>query len=374
MQITDFPDMPAMMQQAIMRAVTAQHDGQLFDADRLYAQMIRRKPLHPLIANTAGGFHLLKGDFIGAWELFEQRLGLPYYTHRPFANLPQPMWTGDEAPDARLLIFSDMGLGDTVLLARFLPWVQGRVKAIALHVNPGTAGFWRRRLPDAEINERDDPLPACDLKINMFCLPRLFGADAANMPAPGYLQASGDERRFWRGRLGGGPGLKVGVTWQGNPDHVRDFERSIPFDALSSLLTDPLLADAGVRFYSVQLYHGSADAAGLAAAGGIVDLSSDMMARDPLEASAALIDEFDLTIAVDSALANLAAAMDRPVWVPTYKVPDWRWRVFPDLSLDQPEPGSWYRSHRVYACSERGVWGDVVQSMTRDLRSMTGGA
>lgn len=368
MQITDFPDLPHMIKQAIMRALTAQHDGRLFEADRLYTQMCRRKPVHPLVANTAAGFMLLKGDFADAWDLFSDRLSLPYYTHRPFAKLPQPMWDGEEAPGARLLIFCDMGLGDTVLLARFLPWARSRVGSLALQVNTGTAGFWHHRFPDAEINELNDPLPKCDLRINMFCLPRLFGAETGTIPSPGYLHAREDERRFWRNRLGQGEEFKIGLNWQGNPDHVRDFERSIPFEALVPLISDRELRRSNVRFFSLQLDHGRDAAAALAADGDIGDLSTDMLARDPLEASAALIDELDLVIAVDSALANLAAAMDRPVWVPTYKVPDWRWGIYPDLELEHIQAAPWYRSHQIYSCTERGEWESVIQTITEDLR------
>ena len=351
-----------------MRAIAAQHDGRLFEADRLYAQMVRHTHLHPLIANTAAGFCLLKGDFAAAWSLFEKRLDLPYYTHRPFAALPQPYWAGNDASGKRLLIFCDLGLGDTLLLARFLPWVRERVGAVALQVNPGTAAFWRRRLPDAEINEINDPLPACDLRINSFCLPRLYRADAANIPGPGYIRSSEDERAFWHDRLGARSGLKVGLTWQGNPDHVRDFERSIPFDHLRQIIEDPILRDAGVNFYSLQLNHGRNDVAELAAKGRVDDLADDMLARDPLEASAALTDELDLLITVDSALANLAGAMDRPFWLPTYKVPEWRWRIYPSVDFTEPVAAPWYGAETLFTCRERQDWAPVMADMLTALR------
>ena len=368
MQISEFPDLPQVLRQATMRALTAQHEGRLFEADRLFHQIAVKRPLHPLLAYTASGFRLLKGDCAGAWALAERRLELPYYTHRPFAHMDAPMWDGSPMPDGRLLIFCDLGLGDTILLARFLPWVQARVGGLAMQVNTGTAAFWRHRLPDAEISGINDPLPACTARINMFCLPRLFGATAENMPPPGYIHSRADERAHWRARLSGD--IKVGLSWQGNPDHVRDFERSIPFDRLRAILDDPVLRGAGVRFFSLQLHQGRTDAADAIAAGEIEDLTPGIMARDPLEASAALIDELDLVIAVDSALANLAGAMNRPFWLPTYKVPDWRWRNYPSLDFAAPLPSPWYGSARVFACGERQVWEPVVADMHKNLRDV----
>ena len=371
MQISDFPELPAVLQQAVLRALTAQYDGQLFEADRLYQQIVRRKPLHPLMANTAAGFFLLKGDFATAWNLFRHRLDLPYYTHRRFAKLPQPMWTGETVPEGRLLIFCDMGLGDTILLARFLPQVLERVGSLALQVNPGTGAFWQRRWPQVEVRERDDPFPDCDMRLNMFCLPRLLGADVDTLPEPGYLQASEEERAFWRARLSDDRGLKVGLNWQGNPDHVRDAERSIPISALKPMIEDAGLRTSGVRFYSLQLHDGHDDADDLVSAGAMTSLSSEMSARDPLEASAALVEELDLVITIDSALANLAGAIDRPFWLPTYKVPDWRWATYPDLELENPQSSPWFNAQCLYRCAERGDWQPMIRAMTDDLARLT---
>lgn len=367
MQISNFPDIAPKLKDGLLRALQYQHEGRLFEADRLYAQMASRRPVHPVLAHTIGGFCLLKGDFPGAWTMFERRLELPYYTHRPFARLSAPMWDGTPMPRGRLLVFADLGLGDTILLARFLPWVQNRVGALALHANPGTAAFWQKRLPGAEVKELDDPLPDCDARINMFCLPRLFGADAGNMPPAPYLKAEAIERARWRDRLAGG--FRVGVAWQGNPDHARDWERSMPLVAMTPVFSDQFLRRAGVRFFSMQVAHGREQLADLPAGTELEDLGADIMAAEnPLEATAALVAEFDLVICVDSALANLAGAMDKPFWLPTYRVPDWRWRNFPDLNLDRPMSAPWYRSQRLYPCTERGEWGAVVAALLADLR------
>jgi hypothetical protein len=366
MLVTDFPDLPPTLRNALVRATEHQHEGRLFEADALFRQLARQLPLHPLTAHSAGGFELLKGNFAAAWDMFEHRLQLPYYTHRPFARMDAPYWTGEAMPDGRLLVFSDLGLGDAILLARFMPWVAGRVGRVLFHANEGTAAFWRAQFPDAEVRELNDPLPDCDARINMFCLPRLFGADAETMPGPGYIRADDALRRTWKERLDGS--FSVGLCWQGNPDHARDFERSMPLAALLPMIGDPALAAAGVRFHSLQVAHGRDQLAGLPEGASVIDLGDDIMAADdPLGASAALVAELDLVIAIDSALANLAGAMNRPFWLPTCHVPDWRWRIFPDLDLASPKPAPWYESARVFACAVRGQWDDVAGEMRSAL-------
>ena len=370
MQITDFPELPPTLKSALLRATVNQHEGRFFEADTLFRQLSRQLPLHPLTAHSVGGFELLKGDLAAAWKMFEHRLELPYYTHRPFAQLAAPYWTGETIPGGRLLVFSDLGIGDAILLARFMPWVAERVGQVHFHANEGTAAFWRAQRPGTEVRELNDPLPECDARVNMFCLPRLYGAGAAPVPRPPYISVDEESRRRWRTQLKGE--FKVGLSWQGNPDHARDFERSIPLAALQPLLEDPALRAAGAVFHSLQVTNGRDQLADLPE-GTLVDLGGSIMAaEDPLGASAALIEELDLVIVIDSALANLAGAMDRPFWLPTYRVPDWRWRTYPGLDPDSPSPSPWYGSARLYACRERGQWAQVVDDMRAELRTLVG--
>jgi hypothetical protein len=53
----------------------------------------------------------------------------------------------------------------------------------------------------------------------------------------------------------------------------------------------------------------------------------------------------DLRISADSAMAHLAGALDRPVWLPLAKIPHWPWQL----------------------AGERGVWSHPVQRMREQL-------
>jgi hypothetical protein len=123
--------------------------------------------------------------------------------------------------------------------------------------------------------------------------------------------------------------FKVGIVWAGQPGHPDDEIRS-------TTLADwaPVLEVPGVTFCSLQL--GSA-AKQLAAFEHIHDLSSELTDwRD----TAAVLQELDLLIAVDSAVANLAGAMGCPVWIALYAVSDWRWLLEGCTTPWFPPPGS----------------------------------
>src|SRR6185312_807735 len=94
------------------------------------------------------------------------------------------------------------------------------------------------RIPGIEVVARGERLPAFDVQCPLMSLPLAFGTTLDTLPATTpYLAPAPERAAYWRNRLDVAPGLKVGLTWAGSPIHRNDRSRSIPFDALSSLLT-----------------------------------------------------------------------------------------------------------------------------------------
>ena len=57
---------------------------------------------------------------------------------------------------------------------------------------------------------------------------------------------------------------------------------------------------------------------------GMTDLSNDLT---DFGETAALIENLDLVITVDTAMGHLAGAMGKPVWICCPKAADWRWML-----------------------------------------------
>jgi hypothetical protein len=147
----------------------------------------------------------------------------------------------------------------------------------------------------------------------------------------------------WQGRLP--PGRKIGVAFSGNPSHPGDRRRSIPPDLAIKLPKIP-----GWSF--VNLHHG-ASTGGV----GLPDLTNWM--TDYAE-TAALIENLDLVITVDTSVAHLAGALGKPVWVMLPHAPDWRWLLG---RLDSP----WYRSVRLFRQPAAGDWNSVISEVMREV-------
>jgi ADP-heptose:LPS heptosyltransferase len=69
----------------------------------------------------------------------------------------------------------------------------------------------------------------------------------------------------------------------------------------------------------------------------------------------------DLVIAVDTAVAHLAGALGKPVWILITYSPDFRWLL--DRS-DSP----WYPTATLFRQSAPGVWTDVLARVADRLR------
>jgi hypothetical protein len=76
--------------------------------------------------------------------------------------------------------------------------------------------------------------------------------------------------------------------------------------------------------------------------------------------TAALIENLDLVISVDTAVAHLAGAMGKPVWTLLPFSPDWRWML-------NREDSPWYPTMRLFRQPSHGDWESVINNVLKEL-------
>jgi hypothetical protein len=148
--------------------------------------------------------------------------------------------------------------------------------------------------------------------------------------------------------------FKVGVRWAGDPGNAHDLMRSTHLTQWA-----PLLAVRGATFYSFQFQYPAAQLVEPVDAE-IVDLVPEL---GDWSATAAALTQMDLVITVDSSLAHLAGALNRPVWIPLQAAVEWRW------GLESPTT-PWYPSARLFRQQRVHEWAPVFAQMAAELREL----
>jgi Glycosyltransferase family 9 (heptosyltransferase) len=224
---------------------------------------------------------------------------------------------------------------------------------VILEVQKPLVTLMRTLAGSIEIIAKGDTLPAFDLHCPLLSLPLAFKTELDTIPgeAP-YLSADAAKRDAWRARFGRRERPRIGLVWAGDPRkqlpnaHLIDRQRSLAFDMLA-----PLFDVTDCDFVSLQ--KGEQAVAQLRNSSlrhRIIDWSDDF---HDFSDTAALIDNLDLIIAVDTSVAHLAGALGKPLWLLNRYNTCWRWLLDRD---DSP----WYPSVRQFRQDVTRTWDPVV--------------
>jgi hypothetical protein len=297
--------------------------------------------------------HLVLGDYRRGFETFEwrwRRTGMA-----PQKSRGRPLWLG-EYPLARktILLHAEQGLGDTIQFVRYVPLVAAAGAKIVLEVQAGLKTLMARLAGAAAVIAPGDAPPAFDVHCPLGSLPLAFKTEPGTVPAQvPYLAADEAHLAKWSARLAELPHTRIAVAWSGNASHDNDLNRSIAFERLAPLFNPPPQAGEdreGASFVSIQRDVRSEDAAALGGEIRVTHVGDDL---DDFSDTAAVLALCDLVIAVDTAVAHLAGAMGRPVWVLVPFAPDWRWGL-------KGETTPWYPTARLFRQGALGDWDGVI--------------
>ena len=294
---------------------------------------------------------LTLGDF-SAWRDYEARwsVGLLASQRRNFAA---PLWLGDAPLDGKtILLHAEQGSGDTLQFVRYASQLAGRGARGILEVQPELKRLLAALPGIAAVIGRGESLPPFDLHCPLLSLPAAFGTELATIPADvPYIEAAGDDIALWRTRMPRQHPL-VGVAWSGGRVHDNDTNRSMRLSAFAPLLDLP-----DISFVSLQHDVREEDVPFLDAQPGLFRFAQKF--RDFVD-TAAVIASLDAVIAVDTAVAHLAGAMGKPLFLLLPFAADFRW-------LRERQDTPWYPTARLYRQPAFGDWDSVIGVLRQEL-------
>ncbi|WP_263768532.1 tetratricopeptide repeat-containing glycosyltransferase family protein [Propionivibrio soli] len=340
-----------------------QKRGQVERARAAYREALALVPDLAEAHMEIGHSLLLEGNSDG-WPYLEWRWQTRYLKDAPRPS-ECPVWLGETnqsgAPrpwslaepslsGKTILLWAEQGLGDTLQFVRFASAVAALAAHVILRVQAPLRELMQSRgLPWAVIGD-DEPIPSHDVHCPLLSLPLALGLKALPAAQP-YLRADAEKAARWAALLGPKSRPRVGLAWAGRQHGAINPTRDMPLAVLLPL------AGANVEWVSLQKDIPTKDEVALEAfpelrrfEGGLSDYSE----------TAALIDNLDLVISVDTSVAHLAGALGKPCRLMLRADSEWRWQRD---RADSP----WYATLEIFRQPSPGDWDSVVAQIARRL-------
>jgi hypothetical protein len=297
--------------------------------------------------------YLLKGDYAQGWPAYEARWDYEHLagTEPKFA---QPRWHGEALAGKTILVVGEQGHGDNIQFVRFLWNLHAQGARVKLQVTDGLVPLLSLGGIISQVGKYTDDMGEFDYWVPIMSLPGILGITLDTLPrVQSYLNADPAAVRAWQQRLGPKTRMRVGFCWSGRPDSWLNQHKAVPFETMLELIE----STPEYEWINLQVDASDEQEAELARAGvtrypGSVHSFAD---------TAALLQNLDVVVGVDTAVSHLAGALGRPVWIMLNAyATDWRWLMDRDSS-------PWYSTVRLFRQPSRGDWATVTQKVAQYL-------
>jgi len=316
-------------------------------------------PDHP-DAHGNRAFALLSlGNLQDGFYEYEWRWRCKHFT-TPMREFDRPMWDGSDPRGRTILVHTEQGFGDVIQMARYLPMVADLGARIYIECFAPLKPLMENVRGVTRVMVAGIKLPDFDLHCPVMSLPRAFRTTLETIPnqVP-YLTAPQRKREIWKPRIeqaARGRRWRVGLMWGGNkkPDPKRSCDLK--------LLAPLAVAGNDVSFISFQTGEHADQLREAPPELDIVHIGNEL--KDFADTAAAL-ENIDLLITIDTAIAHLGGAVGVKTWTMVPHSPDWRW-------LRDREDSPWYPTMRLFRQPRRNAWPDVIDRVAAALKAFVG--
>jgi hypothetical protein len=283
--------------------------------------------------------------------------------HRPSTSIP--VWQGESLENKTILLYPEQGLGDAIHFVRVATFLRSLGANVVLWCDTGLIPLFTSAPGINQLLPDTAPIPAVDFHASMIeVIDILYGQTGEIMwgrelfqNAAGYLTVSSELIAYWKRWLDEqAPRRRVGINWQGNPGHHADIYRSVPLEILRPFSQLP-----NIQLINLQFGYGSQQLDDCDFADSILRLPDHVDSDGgAFTDTAAILQNLDLVITTDTAVAHLAGAVGANVTMMLGRVPDWRWLMDGESTL-------WYPTMNLVRQKQLGHWDDVVKKVSCQL-------
>lgn len=290
---------------------------------------------------------LLKlGKLEEGFELYEYRKKLEDSVER---NFTQPLWLGKESLNGKtILIHSEQGYGDTLQFYRYISMLVKLNTKVIFEVEKPLLSLLKEIGVECVIKGRK--LPFFDYHCPLLSLPYAFRTSLETIPAIFSLKINQKKIDYWEKKFENITKPKIALAWSGNPTHKNDHNRSLSLEKLVNFLPKEF------EYISLQKEIRDEDKSALENS----NISFFGNELKDFEDTAALIENVDLVVSVDTSVAHLAGTLGKKTFILLPFSSDWRWMLNTD---DTP----WYPSVKLFRQNATCDWDSVLNNIRKDI-------
>ena len=343
------------------------HACQLQSKDIEAATAVNDRVLEIEPGNANGIYNASCLEFLaGRWKT-----GYAFYERRfekdspvtPLYSGREPGWNGKQAVSGgRLVLHAEQGLGDSIMMMRFLSLIDLECETPVVLIQPALATLAAQSFPDIHFEpidrhrkgwKKDGERGAA--QCSLLSLPYVLRDRWQDIPSvQGYLSPPDDFVAVWKHWLAdGNTSPTIGLAWRGNPKNPYERHRCVDVEFLASHLPH------GPRYVVLQKDMTDAEYDFLSSYKGLDIRVAEL---GDFCTTAALCANFDMVVTADTSAAHLCGALGIPTAVLLPFSPDSRWGATGRNS-------DWYNSVTLYRQTHTGDWAAPLAMIARDIEA-----
>ncbi|MDK4681123.1 glycosyltransferase family 9 protein [Kingella negevensis] len=265
---------------------------------------------------------------------------------------PIPEWSAEQGIDCGVYLYAEQGLGDNIHFFRYALAAKKLGLNVVVKNHAALNDLLNFNLQAHGIKPMQGDGFSVQYQASLMDMPYLLAPLLPQIPdTQGYLKVQPEKLQTWQNRFQAANGLNIGVVWSSISQTTFLHYRNVLLPEFAVLFDSPH------TFHCLQKEISAEDRAQLAQFENVKLWDENL---NDFSDTAALIMQLDLVICVDTAVAHLAGALGKPVWILIPFSPDFRW-------LDKGERSIWYDSARLFRQQQVGDWCEPLAQVKQAL-------
>lgn len=320
------------------------------------------------IERALSGAYLALGDFQRGWPAYEYRWANPPEYNQ---ELKQYLDAGGSLANKIVVLKTEYGLGDTLHFIRYAQLLKEKGAHVILECQKSLIPLLSRCPYLDEIKPQGSVIPAHFFALLM-SMPLIFNTTLDTIPHTiPYLFADPLLIDQWAKTMriikehNKHKTVHIGLCWQAEM-HKNSDNQTVQHDAHAKSIPVEMLAELAqlphIQLYSLQKVHGLENLESMQTIIKQFDELDTM--NGPFMDTAALMNNLDLVITIDTSIAHLAGGLGVPCWLLLNAAADWRWMI-------QRDNSPWYSTMRLFRQHQQDDWQSVLDEVIQALQTTT---